>query len=260
MQYFKYQANGNVQSGLSRWLIHFSVFESCLNHNEKNPSSLKFKPLRRAEAFWMQASNNCTFSCKSGLGGMLLHHNNNRSICGWNSQFRRWRGVHCMCSRFYCKASYSPHTYRLHTPCTVAHTAKVGGWFVWSICCTWGVRLRPPSQATYVTANPITSHSPPSSSHTRFLSRWRHSRHSAKERSIMYPATSRRREAECKLTPPRAGLRREPEKCLRTEWLRGSRDLSASDGVLWRTRGDMLLPGRAQRLSSNKGRMEGGEK
>lgn len=138
-----------------------------------------------------------------------------------------WRALHVQ-RVFYCKASYSQHTYRLHTPCTAAHTAKVGGWFVWSICCP------PPSQATYVTANPITSHSPPSSSHTRFLSRSRHSRHSAKERSAAYPATSRRREAECKPTPPRAGSRCEPEKCLRTERLRGSRDLSASDGVLWR--------------------------
>lgn len=38
----------------------------------------------------------------------------------------------------------------------------------------------PPSPSTYVTVNPITSHSPTSSSHTRFLSWSRHSQHSTK--------------------------------------------------------------------------------
>lgn len=46
----------------------------------------------------------------------------------------------------------------------------------------------PLSQATYVTANPLPSHSPPSTSHTRFLSRSRHSRHSAQRDPSCSPA------------------------------------------------------------------------
>lgn len=106
----------------------------------------------------MQASNNCTFSCKSGVaeggGGRrgllrwtLLNHNNNRSICGWNTQFRSWCGVHCMCKGFfffyYCKASYSQHTYRLHTPCTEGSYSKSRG----LICMIYMLHLRSPASA-----------------------------------------------------------------------------------------------------------------
>lgn len=88
------------------------------------------------------------------------------SICGCNVLSCSVCALHVQ--QVYCEAPVK--TTHIRTPCTLIYMIYV-------------LHLRsrpPPPPSTYVTVNPITSHSPTSSSHTRFLSWSRHSQHSTK--------------------------------------------------------------------------------
>lgn len=170
------------------------------------------------------------------VDAVLLHQNNNSQSFSWLWQKPLWLQGTVWQQVFLQSLFKSTHVQAAHTLRTGSWNKK-GIWFVWSICCSWWVCLHthPPLPihicdreynygpvATFLIPHtlPITNVTFPAFH---------------KERSITYPAApSHRREAECKLTPPRAGLHREPEKWLGAVWWWGSRDMSASDCRLWK--------------------------
>lgn len=148
------------------------------------------------------------------------------------AQFRSWCGVHCMCNGFLLQSLWeSTHVQAAHTLHGGSYSKSRG-----LICMIYMLHLRspppsppPPLPKPHMWQRiqlPPTRH-PPHPTHVSYH-----------DRDI--PGIPQKRDPSC-APQPLAGerqsanrLRREPEKCLRTERLRGSRDLSASDGVLWR--------------------------
>lgn len=174
-------------------------------------SSLKFTPLQRAETLWRQASEKdeskiiiVLSAAKGGAGGwgllrwMLFHQNiNSQSFSGlWQKPVwlkgTVWQQV------------------VLQSLFKSTHPAR---WFTKQkkemqlICMIYMLHRRSssPPPPTYVTENPITAHSPPSSSHTRFLSPSRHSKHSTK------------RDLSCTRRHPRTGERQSANRLRRMQ-------------------------------------------